>query len=80
MVYSKKGRTSAKTNPKVRSKAMTTDFGERKVMGQNFSKVVSLPKIALANLGSSDTVKVELVEEDGERFIKLTPSKKEDNT
>ncbi|MCA9827123.1 MAG: hypothetical protein KC444_01845 [Nitrosopumilus sp.] len=55
---------------------MTTDFGERKVTGQNFSKVVSLPKTALANLGRSSTMKVELVQENGEKFLKLSPKKR----
>jgi len=76
MIKSKVGRTTAKNNSKVSKNAMTTDFGERKIMGQNFSKVVSLPKTALANLGRSSTVNVELVQENGEKFLKLSPVKR----
>lgn len=60
---------------KTSKNAMTTDFGERKITGQNFSKVVSLPKTALANLGRTSTVNVELVQENGEKFLKLSPSR-----
>lgn len=54
---------------------MVTDFGIRKISNQNFSKVIAIPKTALANCGSSRTSKlrVELVQEKGQRFIKLTP-------
>jgi hypothetical protein len=51
-----------------------TDFGVRKISNQNFSKVIAIPKMAIANLGANSTkMKVELVQENGERFIKLTP-------
>jgi len=72
----KNGRKSAKKNSKVNTNAMTTDFGERKIVGQNFSKMVSLPKTALANLGRTSTMKVELVQERGEKFLKLSPKKR----
>lgn len=55
---------------------MTTDFGERKIVGQNFSKMVSIPKTALANLGRSSSMNVELVQENGEKFLKLSPKKR----
>lgn len=57
------------------SRPMVTNFGIRKVSNQNFSKVIAIPKIALANCGSPRTskLKVELVQERGQRFIKLTP-------
>lgn len=66
---------SAKNQTKVNT-TMVTDFGERKIVGQNFSKMVSLPKTALANLGRSSTMKVELVQEKGEKFLKLSPTKR----
>lgn len=55
---------------------MTTNFGERKIVGQNFSKMVSLPKTALANLGHSSSLNVELVQENGEKFLKLSLKKR----
>lgn len=72
------GRSSSGKSTKKQSKIntpMVTDFGIRKISNQNFSKVIAIPKIALANCGSSRTskLKVELVQERGQRFIKLTP-------
>lgn len=55
---------------------MTTDFGTRKIVGQNFSKMISLPKTALKNLGTKATnLNIELVQENGEKFLKLSPAK-----
>jgi hypothetical protein len=51
-----------------------TDFGNRTISSQNFSKIVALPKTALINCGiESKMVNVKLIQQDGERFIKLTP-------
>ena len=56
---------------------MVTDFGERKVNTQNFSKTVVLPKIALENCQCNGievkSVDVHLVQNNGEKFIKLVP-------
>jgi len=56
------------------------EFGERSVNAQNFSRVVTLPKEALRNCGcnleddaESIKVKVDLVKNNKESFIKLTP-------
>lgn len=54
-------------------KPMVTDFGTRAILNQNFSKMVALPKVALTNLGKVTHVNVKLVQENGERYIKLTP-------
>ena len=62
------------------------DFGERKVNTQNFSKTVVLPKTALTGCGCNleDNLKVDLqlIQKDGEKFIKLIPicSPDEDDT
>lgn len=50
-----------------------TDFGERKVSDQNFSRIIALPKDALANCGNPVKFNVKLVHENGARYIKLTP-------
>jgi hypothetical protein len=51
------------------------DFGTRAVCTQNFSKLVALPKPALANLGNNvERVNVELVQEKDSKFIRLTPT------
>ncbi len=51
------------------------DFGMRKISSQNFSKIVTLPKTALKNCGDDKSmqVKVQLVQQNGEKFLKLTP-------
>lgn len=56
---------------------VVTDFGLRKISNQNFSKVIALPKTALANCGNSRTskFKIELVQDKGEKFLKLSPAK-----
>jgi len=57
------------------SQPVETDFGTRAISNQNFSKMVALPKQALANCGTGKTmrVNVKLVDDNGERFLKLTP-------
>ena len=57
------------------SNELVTDFGTRAINTQNFSKTVVLPKTALSNCGnnSADKVKIQLVQKNGERFLKLTP-------
>jgi hypothetical protein len=57
---------------------MEIEFGPRKLNTQNFSKTVVLPKDALVNCGcdmnSNDIMlDVKLVQENGERYIRLTP-------
>lgn len=53
---------------------MVTDFGNRTISTQNFSRIVALPKTALINCGIESTkVNVKLVQQDGEKFLKLTP-------
>lgn len=54
---------------------MITDFGTRAICNQNFSKMVALPKTALANCGADSIaqVNVKLVQDKKERYIKLTP-------
>ena len=51
------------------------DFGDRAVSNQNFSKMVALPKTALKNCSTKDVnrVNIKLVQEKGEKFLKLTP-------
>jgi len=59
------------------AKEVITDFGERKVNTQNFSKTVVLPKQALSNCGCNldkdIKVNVQLVQKGNEKFIKLIP-------
>lgn len=51
------------------------DFGLRTVTSQNFSKMVALPKQALANCGDGKTMKVsvKLVKDKNETYLKLVP-------
>jgi len=74
MIKSKSSTKSAKNTPKSSGTTrLTTDFGTRKISNQNFSKVIAIPKTALANLGDYTNLKVELVQEKGEKFLKLSP-------
>lgn len=56
------------------------DFGLRTVTSQNFSKLVALPKQALANCGDGETTKVsvKLVKDKNETYLKLVPVCKPD--
>lgn len=67
------GKTTNKQNQKHNDTAVTA-FGKRAIVNQNFSKLIALPKIALENLGKNITeVNVELVQENGSKYIKLVP-------
>ncbi|WP_226987201.1 hypothetical protein [Candidatus Nitrososphaera evergladensis] len=62
------------TKEKVGGEQITIDFGNRKICNQNFSKLVALPKGALANCGKNARyVNVKLVQMGTEQFLKLTP-------
>ena len=50
-----------------------TDFGVRQVSHQNFSRIVALPKLALQNCGIDSQVSVKLIQQNGEKFLKLSP-------
>jgi len=53
--------------------SVETDFGIRQVSHQNFSRIVALPKLALQNCGIESQVLVTLVQQNGERYLKLSP-------
>jgi len=65
-------RKTTKTKASI-SEPVVTDFGERRVSHQNFSKIVALPKTALENCGITTKVNVKLVQVKDEKFIQLTP-------
>jgi len=74
MSNTKLGVKHAKKNTNSNSEPMVTDFGDRTISTQNFSKIVALPKTALKNCGIDNTkINVKLVQQDGEKFIKLSP-------
>lgn len=52
---------------------LETDFGDRKISDQNFSKIIALPKGALVNCANPVKVNVRLVYHNETRYIKLTP-------
>lgn len=72
------GTKNPRKNKISNSKPMVTDFGTRQISHQNFSRIVALPKMALQNCGldTSNQVNVKLVQENGERYIKLSPTSK----
>ena len=61
-------------------KSFIIDFGNRILNKMNFSKTICLPKQALKNLDleEGDSLKVELVQDEDEKFLKLTPVFEED--
>ena len=61
-------------------KSFIIDFGNRILNKMNFSKTICLPKQALKNLGviEGESLKVELVQDEDEKFLKLTPVIEED--
>ena len=61
-------------------KSFIIDFGDRILNKMNFSKTICLPKQALKNLDleEGDSLKVELVQDEDEKFLKLTPVIEED--
>ena len=61
-------------------KSFIIDFGDRILNKMNFSKTICLPKQALKHLGviEGDSLKVELVQDEDEKFLKLTPVFDED--
>ena len=67
---------NAATKTVSNTKELVTDFGERSVHDQNFSKIVALPKVALANCGDVSRVNIKLVQENGTKYLKLTPVRK----
>ena len=62
-------------------KSFVIDFGNRILNKMNFSKTICLPKQALKNLDleEGDSLKVELVQDEDEKFLKLTPVIEEDD-
>ena len=52
---------------------MITDYGDRKISNQNFSKIIAIPKMALTNCGIESQVNVKLVQSGKEKFLKLSP-------
>ena len=71
-MYLMKSKTKSKTRPE---EPIETDFGQRQVSHQNFSRIVALPKIALQNCGIKSQVSVTLVQQNGEKFLKISPPK-----
>ncbi len=61
--------------PRNNSEQVVIDFGTRKISNQNFSKMIAIPKDALRNCGNGKamSVNVKLVQQNGEKFIKLIP-------
>lgn len=60
--------------PNSDSESTVTDFGNRSILNQNFSKLVVLPKLALMNCGADETAKIniKLVQEKQEKYLKLS--------
>ena len=57
------------------SEILVIDFGTRTICNQNSSKIIAIPKIALANFGSKQIkkVNVKLIQSNGSKVIQLSP-------
>jgi len=73
MVHTK--RTVKGSQKAIHESPVVMDFGTRKISNQNFSKMIALPKTALANCSPNEIarVNVKLVQDNGEKYLKLTP-------
>jgi len=60
---------------KFNDEKFVVDFGIRKLYNHKFSTVISLPRYAIKNCGDSEfqKVSVKLVNENGEKYLKLSP-------
>lgn len=58
-----------------KNKKFVVDYGIRKLSNRPFTIVVSLPKLAIKNCadGQFYKVKIQLVNDNGEKYLKLTP-------
>ena len=66
-------KTSSQVRTTSNAKSVVIDFGTRAISDQNFSRIIALPKQALANLGKGvERVNVALVQENDAKFIRLT--------
>ncbi len=54
---------------------LVIDFGTRAISNQNSSKIIAIPKTALANFGSKEIkkVNVKLIQSNGIKVIQLSP-------
>ena len=59
---------------------LIVDFGKRVINQMNFSRTICIPKQAIASLGlePKDEVRIELVQDEDEEYLKLTPVQDED--
>ena len=53
--------------------SIITDFGNRKISDQNFSKIITLPKTALVDCGNPRKMNVKLVVIIDRKCVMLTP-------
>ena len=56
-------------------KKFVVDFGTRALNRMNFSRTICIPKQAIKNLDldETDLVKIEMVQDEDEKFLKITP-------
>ena len=54
---------------------LIVDFGIRALNRMNFSRTICIPKQAIKNLDldETDEVKIEMVQDEDEKFLKITP-------
>ena len=58
------------------TKQNSIDFGVRRVSKQNFSHIICLPSVALQSLGNPEELGIQLVQQEGQQYIKLVLAKK----
>ena len=62
-------------------KKFVVDFGTRALNRMNFSRTICIPKQAVENLDldETDLVKIEMVQDEDEKFLKITPVKDDED-
>ena len=73
-INSKKGKKLRNPNT---ANSNVTSFGLRKISKNNTTNTITLPRVAIENCidGRTKKFKIELVQQKGEKFIKLSPTK-----
>ncbi len=69
------GKKSQRHTKQDDNQKLITDFGTRKILSQNFSRLVVIPKVALLNCGlrEASLVNIKLVQENDTKYIVITP-------
>lgn len=60
------------------TKQTSIDFGTRRVSKQNYSSIICIPSVALQSLGNPEELGIQLVQQEGQKFLKLVLAEKKE--